>query len=412
MVLAPFLYRRLGPSATVRAQQDSPPKTTATTVETYEHLWDNPSYGPGGRVPLFTIFPLVGSAGIVDLSLDGVHLAVLLAIACLFYAALGQQRHVAPRVLWCLLGASVLMYALAWGGIALTNSFLVYLPSRYTRVGLFLTLLLYVLLNARAALASISRFMRRHRSQLPWAVGMVGIGTVGLLALAPSGQTEVVGVNLKWVLGLASLAFGLLAILYVKRPLPARTNERTQPASAKQRIWVRRIVGAPLLLALVALWLVYAQMLNFFLDPSASERSLYRFLGTLPKDVLLAGTPCALDNVPLFAKRQVHFSCENISASIATVRQSLLAYYSNDPAEVTAFCRLYGIDYLVVDEATYTPDYIGEGRLFFEPWNAELVPIVANRASFALTEVSKADRLFQAESLYVVACDALGERQD
>jgi hypothetical protein len=163
------------------------------------------------------------------------------------------------------------------------------------------------------------------------------------------------------------------------------------------------------MLVFVAVWLPYAWAVNQPLSPSESELSLYRYLTTLPKDTLLAGTPCALDNVPLFAKRQILFSCEKLVNDPPRVRQSLLAYYSSDAEDVAAFCRQFGVDYLVVDEAAYAPEYLDRGRLFFEPYNDELVSAVAGRESFALAEVPEEDRLFQAESLYVVACDALGE---
>jgi len=131
----------------------------------------------------------------------------------------------------------------------------------------------------------------------------------------------------------------------------------------------------------------------------------------LPKDVVLAGSPQLLSNVPLFAARQVLYSTERPGKDPVLLTSALAAYYAETLQSVATFCSSYGVDYLVVDQADYAREYVADGRLFFEPYNEELLAAVDGRGSFALMGIPREHELFRSGDLFVVSCDALEQRQ-
>ena len=125
----------------------------------------------------------------------------------------------------------------------------------------------------------------------------------------------------------------------------------------------------------------------------------------MPKDVLLGGTPYALNNVPLFAKRQAIFSLDFISSDSGLTRAALSAYYADDVRKVIDFCRAYGVDYLVIDEHTYSPEFLAEYKVFYEPYHQELAPQLARQETFALAHVADQSKVFESGDFYVAPCD-------
>jgi hypothetical protein len=90
---------------------------------------------------------------------------------------------------------------------------------------------------------------------------------------------------------------------------------------------------------------------------------LYRYIGNLPKDVLIAGNPKSeiIRSAPFFAKRAV-FACEKlVFQSLAYQKQERAtrtenlakALYGSSIREVSDFVSLYKIDYLLVEERHY-----------------------------------------------------------
>ncbi len=83
------------------------------------------------------------------------------------------------------------------------------------------------------------------------------------------------------------------------------------------------------------------------------------------------------------------------------------AYYAADPQEVVAFCRKYGIAFLIVDDRHFTPAFLKDGFLlfpydrphiqgtpralaeriycpFFAPFDEQIRHLTAGRKHFAL----------------------------
>jgi hypothetical protein len=393
-----------GKSGEVGQQAGSTTSAAAErTLESYEHLWDDPIYRTGGQAPLFFLFPLIGRGGLVNNGEDAVHLLILFSLGCLIVGIRGRRAFDLPYEIWCVLWASLITYGLAWLAIWLTNSFPLHMPSRYTRVGLFLFLLVFVIWNSREAAHEAMLSIQRNPKILTWLIGGVTLLVLGLIFLYPSDRSMVSDFNMKWLLAPAGLIFGILAVIVIRKPsstVPDLAGLSQTPAG-------RLLIGTMLVACLVG-WAAYAPVVSSVdvLDPPSAERELLRFLETLPKDVLLAGTPCALDNVPLFAKRQVLFNCDLVSQDTNLVRQALNAYYADDPQLVIDFCQTYGVDYLVVDLQAYSDEYLATGRVFFEPYNQELLPQLISRDMFVLNQVPDGSKVFQSENLFVVPCDS------
>ncbi len=369
-------------------------------------LLSNPVYQRNGAYPLFIIFPLVGRGGLVDLGEDLINLLILLLVSGLIWLVLGQRAFRLPFVVWALLWATLLMFILSWLAIWLTNSFLLYLPSRYTRMGIYLFLIFFVFLNGLEFLKEAPTLIQRHPRRLVWLLVAVETLIIGLVVGYPSQWARVGAFNMKWLLGLAGVALGGVGLALFKSPSrPAKRQITRIDKSPAGRLLIGLAGG----LALLG-WAVYAPLLTevSYLNPTPAERRLLTFLETLPKDALIGGSPCSLDSVQLLARRQVFLDCEN-PGSGQTVVQAFDAYYSETSQAIVDFCQMHGIDYLVVDLDTYTPDYLARGRFYFDPDNPTIRALVSDRDTFVLAHVPDTLKLFQAENYFVVACDDLVE---
>jgi hypothetical protein len=404
LALSPVLPPRFTNVLTSEKPMDVDRQPVGATPTSYKHLWDNPQYRAGGRKPLFYSFPFIGRGGLVNKGPDALHLLILFSVSCLICLVRGRRALDLPYVIWHMLWAGLIVFAAAWAAIWLTDSFLLYMPSRYTRVGLFLFLLMFVFLNIRGAIQDAVVLIQCNRQRLTWLMVGIELLALALILLSPPDRTLFLGVNMKWLLALASLTFGALGVAVIRKPSLSVADvpqSRQTPAS-------RMLRGAAIVICL-GVWVAYAPLISgaSFLNPSQAERELLRFLETLPKDVLLAGTPCVLDNVPLFAKRRILFSCEQISKDADLTRQALSAYYADDKREIVDFCQTYRVDYLVVDLGAYSEEYLAAGKIFFEPYNQELLPHIAAQDTFALAQVSEDVKIFQSEDYFVVSCNDL-----
>jgi hypothetical protein len=373
------------------------------TPESYKHIWDDPAYRAGGQAPLFFLFPFVGRGGFVNNGEDAVHLLILFCIGCLIFGVRGRRAFDLPYEIWCLLWASLITFALAWVAIWLTNSFPLHMPSRYTRVGLLLFLLVFVVWNSRDAAQEAMVSIQRNPRRLTWLIGGVTLLVWGLVLLYPSDRAMISGFSMKWLLAPAGLVFGVLSMVVIRKPSPTVLDISILSQTPAGRV----LTGTAVVACLVG-WAAYAPVVSKvdFLDPPPAERELLRFLETLPKDVLLAGTPCALDNVPLFAKRRVLFNCDLVSQDANLMREALNAYYTDDTQVVIDFCQAHGVDYLVVDLQVYSEEYLATEKIFFEPYHQELLPQLVDRDTFVLAQVADDSKVFQSGNFVVVPCDS------
>ncbi|MEA3375496.1 MAG: hypothetical protein U9R72_04785 [Chloroflexota bacterium] len=397
LVLSPVMFPRIlgtpGP-------QD-PDKRLESTVYGDGQALNHARYQPGGRNPLFYLFPVLGRAGLVNKSLTGLHLLILMCVGGLICLVQRCSRSLRlPREMSCMVLGSLGLFAGTWASAFITGSFLLYLPSRYTRVGLLLFFSLFVFLNIGDAIEKAVRLVRSRPKAMVWVIVGVEVVALGFILFYPSSRTMFLGTNMKWLIAPASLLLAVLGAVSLGRPsTPATLTSPTRTTFG------RVFIGAGVAISLIG-WAAYARTVSKWstLDPPAAEREMLTFVETLPKDVLLAGTPCTLDSVTLFAKRQVLFSCEHISEDDGLMLEALDAYYAEEAQAVLDFCEAHGVDYLVINRETYTQEYIDKGWIFFEPYNQELLPHVRARDSFALAQVPDRAKVFESDALFVVPC--------
>ena len=146
-------------------------------------------------------------------------------------------------------------------------------------------------------------------------------------------------------------------------------------------------------------YIVYVDPLTVRVDTVA--RQLYDYLQTLPKDALIAGHPLEMDNVPLFARRQVlanqELSVPYYTGYYTEVRQRLLdslaAYYADDPQQVKDFAQRYSVDYMVLHRQHFEPSFI-KGRIYYEPFDSLIKQRLAGQRHFALLEGEVGERVY------------------
>ena len=228
-----------------------------------------------------------------------------------------------------------------------------------------------------------------------------------------------------WYLGLASLTLYCLARLFLlKLFVPDRYLMYTLnlfyclvlalslQAALRVARWPRHLA----ILALVAAALLGAWRLEGVgLKDYSAYRPLYTALAATPKDAVIAGHPNLMDNIPTFAQRRalvIYKLAHPWSRGYWEIIEPRLhdlftAYYAADPQEVVAFCRKYGIAFLIVDDRHFTPAFLQGGFClfpydrphlqgtprglaernfcpFFAPFDEQIRNLTAGRHNFAL----------------------------
>ncbi|HRV93991.1 MAG TPA: hypothetical protein P5526_17665, partial [Anaerolineae bacterium] len=191
-------------------------EVTVQTAPTHQSLWTNPHYQTDGRKALFSFFPFIGRVGLFDELLDGMNALILLTIGLLIVSVRGRRAFDLPRIIYYLLLASIITFVISWLAILLTNSFLLYLPSRYTRIGLSLFLMVFVFFNSEDFLKEAAFAIQRHQHKLIWLYVGVETFILSLIILYPSNDTGFLGFNMKWLLASAALVFGILGTIKLK----------------------------------------------------------------------------------------------------------------------------------------------------------------------------------------------------
>jgi hypothetical protein len=128
-----------------------------------------------------------------------------------------------------------------------------------------------------------------------------------------------------------------------------------------------------ILILLVVLLTYYPFSINKFPSPfwvKGKAPDVYEFLSKQPKDSLVATLSLEANNLPTFSKRSVLVAPEYANPYVAhyylELNQRLTdlfaAQYTTDPAVLSGFIEKYGIDYLILDEDAFTPEYLDERR--------------------------------------------------
>jgi hypothetical protein len=152
---------------------------------------------------------------------------------------------------------------------------------------------------------------------------------------------------------------------------------------------VFRAAGHRWLLAAVSAAFVGAVLILFPVEVDSRYKTgdapqLYEFLSLQPKDIMIASLSGEADNLPIFASRSILVARETAlpfhKNYYAQIRQRAIdlinAQYSPDLEELQNFIRKYGIDYLLVDRESFTPEYLTHDR-----WISQYQPAAVEAAA-------------------------------
>jgi hypothetical protein len=159
------------------------------------------------------------------------------------------------------------------------------------------------------------------------------------------------------------------------------TSLQGQPARLKAALLCVCVV--------LACWRLHGQGL---FDYSGNSQC-YLAVRELPVSATLAGPPRLMDDVMTFGQRKalVTYKLAHVwslgwwSWYEPRLKDLFKAYYSADPEEVKAFCRKYGVNYLVVDENDYSRESIGS-HPFFAPFDSYIQTLTHDQIRFALLD--------------------------
>ena len=86
------------------------------------------------------------------------------------------------------------------------------------------------------------------------------------------------------------------------------------------------------------------------------------------------------------------------------MQEALESYYAADRQTVNQFCEKYDVDYLLINQDTFSDSYIQKGEFLFEPFDTHMQQALSTDSNFALENIAKEDILFQNGPLILTAC--------
>ncbi|MGH3034625.1 MAG: hypothetical protein ACRDON_08725, partial [Gaiellaceae bacterium] len=231
--------------------------------------------------------------------------------------------------------------ALALFGLAHAFLFRLYLPHRYA----------YALVPFSAILVAVAwkptweeLVERLGRARLISAAGLAATFALAVLALtvfpfglrlSPHEALSTLADD-TWYL-VAALAVGLAAAVLLRRRSAALAASAVAAALLVGQVALAGGDGAP----------------GF----ACKRLGLLRYLGTLPKEAVMAGNPTLLDCVPIVSRRAVvmneklfqPWEVDFWQMGRRRMFDSIRAYYGNSVRDIVALRERYGADYLVVE---------------------------------------------------------------
>ncbi|MFL7792384.1 MAG: hypothetical protein AB8I69_09610 [Anaerolineae bacterium] len=355
----------------------------------------------GGVVPLFDIFPWFGRAGVFNIGADVLNFSILLFFAVFVYLVLGPRSlRRLPGPFWCLLASGILMYGASLFAILQLSTTALYLPSRYTRGTLILVTLCFVGMNWTELWDNAPRWFYRNRRLLVFFVIALSVTFAIGYVLLPTGFPLIPALSLAGLAlrGLLTILGGGFLVWLFHRPI--------SEILGRGGLWKKIVRGIGLFAVCVVTLLLGASHIRTLeakpINPSQAARDVYEFVATLPKDAVFAGESDVIDGVPLFSERAALFR-RLLPREDAPILEFFDAQYAESPEVVLDFCERYGVDYLVIDNRTFDPDYLAAGNFFYQPYNDEIVDLVAGRSDFILPDV---EPVFASGPFSVIKCDA------
>jgi hypothetical protein len=382
-----------------------------TTNSTAWGLLSDPTYGPGGRYRLFREYPFVGLGGIFT------RIGPFWQATVLFFLALGtwllvpRRERIFPIALRQLLIAAVACFAFAWAAIILASSLTLYYPSRYLRATLPIVFLIFTVTNLEQALASARlRFESLTPALRLTTLLVLATWTVTLAFLLGQHLSPFLNTipnrRVAWLLLFAS-AFSIGALsLFIFGSVqvdqePGKLSGSRRPVT---------ILVICLLAVFGAFYTVGPSQQHNYIPLSNSQLEFLDFVQTLPKDVKFASSSCLLENIPMVARRQVLWDCEDRPNEVL-ITDTLKATYAQSLDEVFNFCQQYKVDYFVIEKKALEESRIQRRNYFSEPYNSILNAAVTSQAGYVLEDIPDRMRVYEDENVIVMQCklDDMGE---
>ena len=145
--------------------------------------------------------------------------------------------------------------------------------------------------------------------------------------------------------------------------------------------------------------------------------SLYQFLQQQPKDTLIASLIADADNIPTFAQRSILASREYAIpyhwGYYQPFRQRVIDLianqYTSDPNQLRRFIRRYGIDLWIVENSSFTPEYVDNNRWFkqHQPVTQEAVDSLRQGKTPFLLAYQDSCKVFEHDQFTVIATECL-----
>ena len=240
----------------------------------------------------------------------------------------------------------------------------------------------------------------RRKSLLPLEIFFLFLSSVLMFIIADSLLLKLFLPSryLKYSIPIISLiAYSIIVYLLI-----------TQLKNARVRNVLKIIVFVFVLLS-------YNVKQNFRFADMSRYKDLYKYLNSLPKDVMIAAPPRLADGIPAFAQRKVFINYELSHPFYGkyweVIKERTVkffnAYYSEDPLFIYNFCEENNIDYLVVSKSQFTKRYIMRDNIYIAPFSAYIRDIAKSRRNFVLKHIPEKNKLFIKGDTFVIKKDVL-----
>jgi hypothetical protein len=317
---------------------------------------------------LFHGFPWLGRTSFFVM-LEEVITFLVLVVLSFMIGIVVQKEHwySIPKVFIRLLIAGFVMYFMALVAIFFFSSTALYLPSRYSRVALFMAAFSFVGLNLDTFFMRLPQWFHANRKKV------VLIAFLCVLGL--------------WILGSKNLtAFFLVAAGFAELFIILLTGLSGLRLLSSKTFFEGSIFA---IFTIISLFVggMYTRMAGYrTINPTTEQRMMYNYIKTLPKDVVLSGSPDILTGIPLFSKRAVLFKSLHPDRS-APIVDAMSAYYAEETSEIIKFCQQQDVDYLVWNQRDYSQEFLQEGDFFSLPYQEEIRDQIFGRDDFVLLQV-------------------------
>lgn len=382
----------------------------ADIVEYNENIRDNPRFNRGGELPffhfdykIFNVLPLYflfGPAGVITDPfkhlIPFIYFGLFAIIILLFVKKPFKELN---KDIWIFFLTGIILFVIAWSSAFIFSKFIFYNPSRYIRFTLFLTLCAFIATNFNNLIELISTLSKKIviylfiLSVLSIFCGLVFSPTFVANHFSPDGILE--KYNIAFINKFRSAAFSSSITLFIIVCL-------NYFKIGKKRNW-DKVILLSLLIPTISL---------FHFGPGNitikdNDKKICSFLSKLDKNILVAGHPWDMSNLPILCNKSVlinsHMTQEfedPISRKI--VYDFFSAYYTDSLPILLEFMNKYKIDIFIVNDNHFKPNYTKSNRFYYEPYNSSIIKYINGKKEFIWDKIPKKMKIKITSFQYVV----------